>query len=206
MSIDAKVEAEDRLTILKRVKPKLYALFDFELNQRKGFSLEAFIQRAYELGVSYIQYRDKVNDLSTKEKILQDLRGLWDKILIVNDEPSLAKACDGLHLGQEDILKIAPDIEEGIEIIRSEIGDKIVGISTHNASEIKVANALPIDYIGLGAYRDSSTKKVSHLLGESIVDLIKLSKHPVAVIGGVRRDDEIEGAEFLVLGTHFYED
>jgi len=33
------------------------------------------------------------------------------------------------------------------------------GVSTHNLDEIVQANALNIDYIGLGAYRPTNTKK-----------------------------------------------
>ncbi len=198
--------AEDRQIILKRTTNKLYALFDFELNRKRGYSFEKFIDRAYDLGVEYIQYRDKINDLSTKKRNLQKIRILWDRVLLVNDELSLVDECDGVHLGQEDLLEIDSDTSNAVKLVRGRIGDKIFGISTHNRLEVELANSLEIDYIGLGAYRDSSTKAVTNILESRVLELIPISTHPVAVIGGVRRDDQICGAEFLVIGSNFYED
>jgi len=76
----------------------------------------------------------------------------------------------------------------------------IVGLSTHNREEIAEANKLPLDYIGLGAYRATSTKNTSNILGDKIIDLIKFSNHPVAVIGGVKIYDKIP-SKFKVIGS-----
>ena len=78
--------------------------------------------------------------------------------------------------------------------------NKIVGLSTHNKEEILKANSLPLSYIGLGAYRRTSTKDTTNILGEKIIDLIKFSYHPVAVIGGVKIYDKIP-ANFKVIGS-----
>ena len=80
------------------------------------------------------------------------------------------------------------------------LNTKIIGLSTHNKEEILKANKLPLDYIGLGAYRPTSTKKTSNILGEKIIDLIKYSYHPVAVIGGVKIYDKIP-SKFKVVGS-----
>jgi thiamine-phosphate pyrophosphorylase len=73
----------------------------------------------------------------------------------------------------------------------------IVGLSTHNKEEILEANKLPLDYIGLGAYRKTFTKDTNNILGEKIIELIKYSFHPVAVIGGVKIYDKIPAIKVI---------
>ncbi len=184
---------------------KIYAIFDFELNQNKGFSIEEYISLANSHGAVYLQYRDKVNSFDIKKENLLKIRSLWGGTLIINDEIELVSFCDGLHLGQEDLLKISLNIKESIKFIRDKIEDKILGISTHNIDEIKEANELNVDYIGLGAYRTTSTKDVPSLLGEKISYIASFSKHPVVAIGGVRVDDDIENISFNAIGLNIYE-
>ena len=86
--------------------------------------------------------------------------------------------------------------------MRKKYPNRIFGISTHNELEILEANKLDIDYIGLGAYRDTSTKKdISGILGDKISYLAKISKHPVGAIGGVKVDDDIEHITYNVVGS-----
>ncbi|GAX86726.1 thiamine-phosphate pyrophosphorylase [Lebetimonas natsushimae] len=73
----------------------------------------------------------------------------------------------------------------------------IVGLSTHNREEILEANKLPLDYIGLGAYRPTQTKDTSNILGKKIINLIKYSYHHVAVIGGVKIYDKIPAIKVI---------
>jgi thiamine-phosphate pyrophosphorylase len=185
---------------------KIYALFDFELNQKKGLSIESFIKQVNKVDAYYLQYRDKVNPIEIKIKNLKKIRELWSGLLIVNDDLSLVKYCDGLHLGQEDILKISSKKEEAVREIRLKIKDKILGLSTHNKEEVLEANSLDLDYIGLGAYRDTTTKDVSSVLGERLSYIASFSKHKVAAIGGVKKSDIIKNINFLVLGSDIYED
>jgi thiamine-phosphate pyrophosphorylase len=184
---------------------KLYALFDFELNQKYNKSIEEFIEVCNRLDVKIIQYRDKVSDIDTKIENLIKLKELWDKTLLINDSVELALFCDGVHLGQEDLASFHPDKKKAVGKVREIIGKKMLGLSTHNQTEIEEANSLDIDYIGLGAYRDTSTKKdIKGVLGSQIEELSKLSTHPVAVIGGVKVKDDIDFAEYRVVGSDLY--
>ncbi len=185
---------------------KIYALFDFELNQKKGLSLEAFASLANRKKAVYLQYRDKVNSQKTKTENLKILRTVYNGKLIINDNISLIDYCDGLHVGQEDLYAFSKDPLKAVGLIRKTIGDKLLGLSTHNIEEIIVANSLELDYIGLGAFRDTSTKDVSMVLGKSLSKVAFYSKHKVAAIGGVRVDDKIKHVDFLVLGSNIYED
>ena len=67
------------------------------------------------------------------------------------------------------------------------------------------ANNLDIDYIGLGAYRQTNTKSDASVLKESLSKLASLSFKPVGAIGGVRVDDEINGVTYAVVGSDLYE-
>ncbi len=185
---------------------KIYALFDFELNQKKRLSLEAFASLANRKKAIYLQYRDKVNSQKIKIENLKILQSAYHGKLIINDDISLIDYCDGLHVGQEDLYTFSKDPLKAIELIRKTIGDKLLGLSTHNVEEIMTANSLKIDYIGLGAFRDTSTKDVSMVLGKSLSEVASYSKHKVAAIGGVRIDDKIKHVDFLVLGSNIYED
>lgn len=183
----------------------LYALFDFELNQKYGWSINRFVSKCEKLDAKVIQYRDKVNSLDKKREILTELRQKWQGILIINDELELAPLADGLHLGQDDILNISKSKTDAVSKIRQKIGNKWIGLSTHNIHEIEEANSLNIDYIGLGAYRDTSTKKdIAGVLGKEIEKLSTISTHDVAVIGGVKVSDNIDFAKYKVVGSDIY--
>ena len=184
---------------------KIYALCDFELLKSHSLSFEKYIKICKKHNVYIIQYRDKINKKSKIKENLLKLKKLWDKTLIINDNFELALFCDGVHLGQEDLAKISTNKKSAIEKIRKKIGNKIVGISTHNIEEIKETNSLNIDYIGLGAYRITSTKKGARVLGEKISSLAKYSNKKVAVIGGVKLDDDIKNVEYLVTGRGLIE-
>jgi thiamine-phosphate pyrophosphorylase len=184
---------------------KIYALFDFELNQKKGYTLSEFLQLPKVKKATLLQYRDKINTNSVKKENLLFLKENFHGSVIVNDDISLLPYADGLHVGQEDVLHFDTHIEKAVKLLRERIGDKILGLSTHNETEISIANKLPLDYIGLGAYRITSTKNVSNILGEKVSSLAALSQHDVAVIGGVKSSDKIAYATYLVLGSDLYE-
>jgi len=109
---------------------------------------------------------------------------------------------DGIHLGQEDIRKIDNDISKAVDSIKTQFANKIIGISTHNEDEIYETNNCNIDYIGLGAYRQTGTKQdISTIIGEKASYLASLSKHPVGLIGGVLIDDNVSNISYNVIGS-----
>jgi thiamine-phosphate pyrophosphorylase len=186
---------------------QLYALCDQELLDRRGVSIETFVDICKKNNASIIQYRNKSADILSIKSQLILLRQLFDGYLIVNDAYELIEYCDGVHMGQEDLASVDSDINKAVAIIREIIGnDKLLGISTHNADEIAIANKLELNYIGLGAYRNSATKEVSNILGETLDALAKHSVHPVAAIGGVKRDDTFLHVSYLVIGSGLFED
>lgn len=184
---------------------RVYALCDADMIASKNITLEQFIKRCYELDAEVIQYRDKNSDIANIKHNLQKIRKLWDRFLIINDSYELSSFCDGVHIGQDDLLEIDENPHRAIKILKSVIGDdKIIGLSTHNASEIEIANTLDINYIGLGAYRATSTKNDANVLSEKLDDLAALSKHPVGAIGGVRLDDRFKNVSYLVIASGLF--
>ncbi|WP_457563269.1 thiamine phosphate synthase [Caminibacter pacificus] len=207
----------------------LYALLDFDTLKKYDISIKDFCKTAKGLKAKIIQYRDKNSSLEEKKQRLLEIRKYWKKTLIINDTIELLPYCDGIHIGQEDLENLSQkynlskyeiieklrtgellewNMEHGTWIIKNEknfplsvVNYKfIVGLSTHNKEEILEANKLPLSYIGLGAYRPTSTKDTSNILGQKVIELIKYSYHPVAVIGGVKIYDKIP-SKFKVVGS-----
>ncbi len=186
---------------------KIYALCDFELLNKYNFSLLQYLKHIEQYNIVFIQYRDKLNSLETQKKNLLLLKQNTNIPIIVNDNLELLDFADGLHLGQEDFfqmknekLKMKSD-ELVFKFLRKSYPNKIFGLSTHNEMEILEANKFDLDYIGLGAYRDTNTKNVAQILGDKISYLAKISKHPVGAIGGVKIDDNIPNITYNVIGS-----
>jgi thiamine-phosphate pyrophosphorylase len=190
---------------MKKNRSELYALLDIDTLKKHDKAIDWFVLHVKKLGAKIIQYRNKSGDTKTIIEDLKLIKSLCDIPLIINDELSLVCHCDGLHLGQDDILRYADNIKNASLYVRSNIGEKIFGLSTHDEKEILQANELCVDYIGLGAYRKTSTKDVSNILGEKADELAKLSKKDVAIIGGVKLNDTFKNAKYIVVGSNLYE-
>lgn len=182
---------------------RLYALCDQDLLDKKGLSLEDFIEIAKQKNAEIIQYRNKNADVAFIKQQLIKIRKLYDGFLVINDAYELIEFCDGVHVGQDDLRAIDKDIFKAVKILREVIKkEKLLGISTHNKEEVLQANSMDINYIGLGAYRDTSTKDdISTIIGEKLDEIASLSKHFVAAIGGVKESDKFVHVTYHVIGS-----
>ena len=169
----------------------------------KGVTLADYIELAKQNSAEIIQYRNKSADIAFIKQQLIYIRKNFDGFLVVNDAYELIEFCDGVHVGQEDLKAIDEDIFKAVKILRSVIKeDKLLGISTHNEQEVLQANEMDLNYIGLGAFRDTSTKKdISVVLGDSLDEIASKSKHFVAAIGGVKMNDEFKNVTYHVIGS-----
>ena len=99
---------------------------------------------------------------------------------LVNDDPELSKKlnADGCHLGQKDT---------SIKEARKIVGNKIIGITCHNSINLaKSAIKRKADYIALGAFFTTKTKKVKYKATTRILDKVKkLTRIPIVAIGGI---------------------
>lgn len=184
----------------------IYALVDKEILRSKDLSLSELLQHLKIFpNIPILQYRNKSGTLEEKKSDLLTIRKQYEGKLIINDCVELIDYADGLHVGQEDLREQSDDLQEAVRLIREKIGDKLLGLSTHDKAEILEANTLDLDYIGLGAYRASSTKSEANVGGSKLLDAAKHSKHPVGMIGGVRLDDEFEApVVYKVIGSGLY--
>jgi thiamine-phosphate pyrophosphorylase len=180
----------------------IYALLDFDTLKKYNVSIKDFCKTSKGLKAKILQYRDKNSTLEEKRERIKEIRKYWKKTLIINDEVELLEFADGIHIGQEDLEELSKKMniskKDVIEFLRKD--NKIVGLSTHNKEEIIEANNYPLSYIGLGAYRPTATKDTNNILGEKIIELIKYSYHPVAIIGGVKIYDKIR-SNYKVVGS-----
>ena len=133
--------------------------------------------------VSFFQLRLKKYSLKEKKKIGIKIKKICKRFkvkLIINDDPNLAKkiGADGCHLGQNDMA-----IQEARKILRK----KIVGITCHNSKKL-IRNAIKdgANYIAIGAFFKSKTKKVNYIAKPSLISWVKrFTKLPVVIIGGI---------------------
>lgn len=150
-----------------------------------GLSYPEIARAVFEGGCRLLQLRDKTTpfeELVIVGKIMLSLAREYDALLIVNDNPYLAREiqADGVHVGQTDV---------PVEIAREIIGNEaIVGISTHSREQILEAQTLPVDYIAIGPIFSTSSKKGNCFspLGIGAVRwAVENSRHPVVAIGGI---------------------
>ena len=184
----------------------LYALLDRDSLHRLCIAIEEMALFCEKLSIPILQYRNKNGDIKEFEEDIAAIGRNFSGKIIVNDSIEAAHMADGLHLGQEDMEEISHDFAEAVKIVRKEFGTEFtLGLSTHNLEEIERANLLDIDYIGLGAYRESVTKDSVNVSGERLLDMARSSVHPVALIGGIRLDEHFgDSIAYKVVGSDLY--
>lgn len=136
-------------------------------------------------GIRIIQYREKGKTplLRYQEAMmLRELTSSYQALLVIDDYVDLAMAvqADGVHVGQDDLLP---------QTVRQLVGsDMLIGWSTHNMVDLKMANHYKemIDYIGVGPIFATQTKPNAYPVGLSYMHLAKqFSNIPIVAIGGI---------------------
>ena len=165
--------------------PPLYAILDPE--QTKGRATEAVLHELLEGGVKLLQLRVKTMiaaDFCRLACTTRTLTRSYDCRLIVNDRMDVALACDadGVHLGQEDL---------PLHAVRKLMGDRIIGISTHNIEQAKAAEEGGADYIGFGPMFGTTTKETGYTARglEMLRPIREAVSIPIVAIGGITEDN-----------------
>ena len=156
--------------------------------------------------VKFFQLRLKKGSIKKKVTIAKKILKICKKNkvkFIINDNPKLALKVNahGCHLGQKDM-----NILEAKKILKN----KIIGVTCHNS--IKLArNALlnGADYIALGAFFKTKTKKVIHKADVKILKKIKkFIKLPIVAVGGVNVNNYkkllLNKADFLAISGYIW--
>ncbi|MFM2600779.1 thiamine phosphate synthase [Vibrio fortis] len=174
---------------------KLYLVTD---DQQDLATLEHVVEQGVAGGVTMVQVREKHGDVRAFIERAQRVKAILSGTgvpLIINDRVDVALAvdADGLHLGQSDM---------PAEIARQLIGeDKILGLSIENEQQLKEAEHLPIDYIGLSAIFATPTKTNTkkHWGVEGLKSALETTKLPIVGIGGI---NESNIPELIATGVH----
>jgi thiamine-phosphate pyrophosphorylase len=170
---------------LKRlVLPRLYVILDAALLTVPETECA---QALADAGVRLLQYRNKA---ASSRELFDCSKKLASALLpqgvtfIVNDRADVAllAGAGGVHVGQEDL---------GAEAVRAVIGaQKIVGVSTHNLEQFKLAAASSADYIAVGPVFSTNTKaNPDPVIGTEFIRRVRrLTEKPIVAIGGVTLD------------------
>lgn len=150
------------------------------------------IEKVLRSGARWIQLRVKEQ---SEEQVLslalaaQALCAQYEAKLIVNDFPAIAMQAGawGVHLGLDDM---------PVPEARAMLGkDKCIGGTANTFEDIQQRAAEGVDYIGLGPFRFTTTKKnLSPVLGIAgytrIMQQVKASgiRIPIIAIGGIDQD------------------
>lgn len=164
--------------------PRLYAILDrSQFHDTTGLMNAADKLRSG--GVTLLQFRNKNGGA---REMLEEARELKHRFgssmkLIMNDRADLCLAAefDGVHVGQEDL---SP------EGARRVIGPKLwLGVSTHNADQIREADGTPSDYLAIGPVFSTSSKvNPDPVVGlEGVRQARRLTRKPLVAIGGITR-------------------
>mgnify|MGYP001411569423 CR=1 FL=1 len=150
----------------------------------------------------------RLKNVSSKKKILigkkiKKICKCFKVKFLVNDDPMIAKKinADGCHLGQTDI---------SINKARKIIKNKIIGLTCHNSIKL-IKNAIDngADYVALGAFYKSKTKKVKYKARIKLLKQVKkLTKVAIVAIGGIKFSNYkkllLNNAHFLAISSYIW--
>ena len=161
---------------------KLYLITD---RKQVNMPLAAAVRLALEGGVRAVQLREK--DLPVRELLAlsQEMRMLTNEFgarLFINDRVDVAVAvnADGVHLGHTSM---------PAEAVRRVVGSNmLIGVSTHNLAEAKVAEAGGADFITFGPIFETPSKtELGNPVGLEVLKKLKNEINiPFYALGGIK--------------------
>ena len=199
-----KMDHDERAASQHVLEPGLYALLSDNVIFPELFAAAALALASAGVRTIQLRVKDELDDsrrLALQREVTQALTG-WTGLLVVNDRADLAAILRheapaamrvGLHLGQDDLPPTAA---------RRVVGpDVVVGLSTHDLTQVAAAAAEPVDYIGYGPVFATRTKASSNpQVGlDGLRAAAAASRWPVVAIGGVGAD---QAAQCRLAGAH----
>ena len=122
---------------------------------------------------------------------------------MINDSPFIAKKikADGCHLGQKDM-----NIYKARKILKN----KIIGLTCHNSKKLilKAINE-KADYIALGAFFSTKTKKIKYKANIKILRYARnITNIPIVAVGGINLSNYkkllLNKANFLAISGYIW--
>lgn len=168
-------------------------MLQFITHESDKYSIVEEVQMAIEGGCRWIQLRMKDATDEEVRNVALELIPMCretDTFLIIDDRVSVVNdlKVSGVHLGKEDM-----DPLEARELLGPHA---IIGVTANTAEDIIKFKGKDVDYVGLGPFRFTTTKKnLAPQLGidgyRDIVQKVRESgvEIPIVAIGGITIDD-----------------
>lgn len=162
------------------------------------------VRQVLEGGCRWIQVRMKDATDEEISKAMEEIKPMCldkEAFLILNDRVELAKTLDvgGVHLGKMDMLPSKARLVLGPAAV--------IGVTANTIEDVMAVRALDIDYIGIGPYRFTETKKnLAPVLGlegiRAICEDMRQREINIATVavGGIRPEDVVPLMETGVNG------
>lgn len=180
-------------------------MLQYITNTDAPLSVTDQVKAVLEGGCRWIQIRMK--DATDEEitDVVEQVKPLCmekEAFLLLDDRVELAKKVDvgGVHLGKEDMRPSQARLILGAAAV--------IGVTANTFDDIKAVRSLDIDYIGIGPYAMTSTKKkLAPILGlEGIRKLCTEMLHndiniPRVAVGGIGLEDIVPLMEAGVSGV-----
>ena len=189
---------------MKKTKKFIYLISPNKIKNNKFYSDLIFVFKSKK--ISFFQLRlkkEKPKKIINIGKKIKKICKKYNVKLIINDNPFLAKKinADGCHIGQSDSTVLAA---------RKILKNKIVGVTCHNSKKlIKKAMIDKVDYIALGAFYSTKTKKVKYRAKIKLIkEAKKITKIPIVAIGGINLNNYkkllLIKANFLAISSYVW--
>ena len=168
---------------------RIYPIADTETLARRGFDPVAFVQALLDGGARLLQFRHK--EAYTREAFRQlervsEMCRSAGAQLVVNDRADFAAICGaGLHVGQDDLPPA---------LARRVMGNRMLGLSTHNEEQMSAAANEPVDYVALGPiFQTRSKGNAAPSVGvQNLKSWRPLVAQPLVAIGGITLENAPE--------------
>ena len=188
--------------IISRARPRLYLITPPQIDPPHFAAVLDEALAAGDVACLQLRLKDKdgqaVDDTAIAQAIaaiapITQARGVT---LLLNDRPDLAAkfACDGVHIGQQDM---------PYKKARAILGaDKIIGVTCHNSRHLAMlAGEAGADYVAFGAFYATPTKQTKTTATPDLLHWWQqLMQLPCVAIGGITPHN---AAPLLVAGADF---
>jgi thiamine-phosphate pyrophosphorylase len=162
---------------------RLYTILDVTLCRGRALDPLAVLDAFLAGGARLFQLRDKSESsrdrLALADAAVTRIHAAGGR-LVVNDRADIARlaGADGVHVGQDDL---------SVQDARAIVGpDALVGISTHDATQIQAALETSASYVAVGPIFSTDTKDTGYTArGLELVRRAAAGDKPVVAIGGI---------------------
>lgn len=168
-------------------------MLQFITNTESKHSVTEQISGAIEGGCRWVQIRMKeASDDEIREvvKAILPKAAETETFIILDDRVALCKELEltGVHLGKEDMLPSQARMELG--------PSAVIGVTANTFDDILAVRSLDVDYIGVGPYAMTTTKKkLAPILGlEGVRELCDKNRESgiekaIVAVGGIKLED-----------------